>query len=76
MQNGHLLQQFQGVVDCEVTGIVPLSDKKEVLTVGWNRQILAYDYSKPDVSETMALADSAFSAGAINPLSGALPSLK
>ena len=58
VQNGHLLQQFLGVVDCEVTGIVPLSDKKEVLTVGWNRQILAYDYSKPDVSEAKAVADS------------------
>ena len=50
VQNGHLLQQFEGIADCEVTGIVPVSDKKEVLTVGWSRKILAYDISKPDVS--------------------------
>lgn len=52
IQNGHNLHQLEAVMDSEVTGIVPLSDKKMIVTVGWNRMITQYDDSNPDVSES------------------------
>ena len=48
-QNGHNLHKLEAVAEAEVTGIMPLTDKKVILSVGWSRQITVYDDSDPDV---------------------------
>ena len=52
MQNGHCLHQLEPTDDAEVTGIIPLTDKKIVIAVGWNRKIVTYDISHPEVNST------------------------
>ncbi|XP_060573290.1 WD repeat-containing protein on Y chromosome-like isoform X4 [Ruditapes philippinarum] len=47
-QNGHNLHKLEAVAEAEVTGIMPLVDKKVILSVGWSRQITIYDDSDPD----------------------------
>ncbi|XP_052262965.1 WD repeat-containing protein on Y chromosome-like isoform X3 [Dreissena polymorpha] len=47
-QNGHNLHKLEAVAEAEVTGIMPLLDKKIILAVGWSRQITLYEDSDPD----------------------------
>ncbi|KAK7469672.1 hypothetical protein BaRGS_00036301, partial [Batillaria attramentaria] len=47
-QNGHNLHKLEPVGEAEVTGILPLSDKKVILAVGWSRLITMYDDSDAD----------------------------
>ena len=49
-QNGHNLHKLEPIAEAEVTGIMPLTDKKVILSVGWSREITVYDDSDPDVS--------------------------
>lgn len=49
VQNGHCLQQLEPTEDAEVTGIIPLVDRKIIIAVGWNRKIIMYDDSHPEV---------------------------
>lgn len=49
IQNGHNLHQLESVMEAEITGIVPLPDKKLILSVGWSRMITQYEDSDPDV---------------------------
>lgn len=49
-QNGHNLHKLEAVAEAEVTGIMPLLDKKIILAVGWSRQVTLYEDSDPDVS--------------------------
>ena len=55
IQNGHNLHQLQAVEEAEVTGIVPMLDKKLILSVGWSRKITQYDDNDPDVSAIFIL---------------------
>ena len=50
IQNGHNLHELDAVSELEVTGIVPISDKNLIITIGWSRIIAQYDDSDPDVS--------------------------
>ena len=54
IQNGHNLQKLEPVAEAEVTGVVPLLDKKMIISVGWSRKITIYDDSNPDVSHICA----------------------
>lgn len=54
-QNGHNLHKLEAIAEAEVTGIMPLLDKKIILSVGWSRQITIYDDSDPDVSYLLCL---------------------
>ena len=45
----HNLHKLEAVAEAEVTGIMPLTDKKIILAVGWSRQITTYDDGDPDV---------------------------
>ncbi|XP_052783274.1 WD repeat-containing protein on Y chromosome-like isoform X3 [Mya arenaria] len=47
-QNGHNLHKLEAVAEAEVTGIMPLLDKKIILSVGWSRQITLYEDTDPD----------------------------
>ncbi|XP_013420475.1 WD repeat-containing protein on Y chromosome isoform X3 [Lingula anatina] len=47
-QNGHNLHKLEAVAEAEVTGIVPFSDKRIILAVGWSRLITLYDDSHAD----------------------------
>lgn len=49
-QNGHNLHKLESIAEAEITGIVPFSDMKIILAVGWNRLITKYDDSDGDVS--------------------------
>ena len=40
--NGHLLNKMDPADEAEVTGIIPLSEKSKIVTVGWNRKIVVY----------------------------------
>ena len=53
IQNGHNLHELEAVDESEVTGILPLPDKKLTLVVGWSRHIAQYDDSDPDVSQEL-----------------------
>lgn len=48
VQNGHNLHQLEAVDDSEITGIIPLADKKAIFAVGWSRKIVEYDDTEPD----------------------------
>ncbi|XP_061428196.1 WD repeat-containing protein on Y chromosome-like isoform X1 [Lethenteron reissneri] len=63
VQNGHNLLRLQAVGAAEVTGVACLREHK-LLTVGWNRKILLYDDSKPDV--TALKADSSWKGGQLH----------
>ncbi|XP_064637087.1 WD repeat-containing protein on Y chromosome-like isoform X2 [Lineus longissimus] len=56
-QTGHNLNKLEPVGDLEVTGIVPLAERRLILTVGWSRLLTKYDdadqdnmYIKADIS--------------------------
>ena len=49
-QNGHNLHKLEPATDAEVTGIIPVKDKKVIIAVGWSRLITMYDDSDADVS--------------------------
>jgi len=51
-QNGHNLHKLEAVQEAEVTGIIPLTEKQVILSVGWSRKIVQYNDSDPDVSIT------------------------
>ena len=51
-QNGHNLHKLEPIAEAEVTGIMPLVDKKVILSVGWSREITVYDDSDPDVGQS------------------------
>nr|XP_032829660.1 WD repeat-containing protein on Y chromosome-like [Petromyzon marinus] len=63
VQNGHNLLKLQAVGAAEVTGVACLREHK-LLTVGWNRKILLYDDSNPDV--TALKADSSWKGGQLH----------
>ena len=48
-QTGQCMQQLEPVAEAEVTGVVPLTDRPALLSVGWSRQITTYDDSNPEV---------------------------
>lgn len=41
-QNGHNLHQLEPIDEQEVTGVVAIDEKKLVIAVGWNRQVIQY----------------------------------
>ncbi len=41
-------------MEAEVTGIIPLLDRRAMLTVGWSRVITEYPDTEPDVSGWIA----------------------
>ncbi|XP_041364011.1 WD repeat-containing protein on Y chromosome-like isoform X2 [Gigantopelta aegis] len=47
-QNGHNLHKLEPAADAEVTGILPVKDKKVIIAVGWSRLITVYDDSDAD----------------------------
>ncbi|KAL4240997.1 hypothetical protein ACF0H5_001776 [Mactra antiquata] len=47
-QNGHNLHKLEAIAEAEITGIMPLVDKKVIISVGWSRQITLYDDTDPD----------------------------
>ena len=50
-QNGHNLHKLEPAAgEAEVTGILPLLDKKIILAVGWSRLLTTYDDSDAAVS--------------------------
>lgn len=49
-QNGHNLHKLEPADDSEVTGVLSLTDKEFMLSVGWSRNITKYDDSEGDVS--------------------------
>jgi hypothetical protein len=53
IQNGHNLQQLEAVSEAEVTGIVPLVDKKVIMSVGWSRKISQYEDNDHDVRKLL-----------------------
>lgn len=50
MQNGHNVHQLEPVDESEVTGVVQLNERKQILAVGWSRKIVQYSDSDADVS--------------------------
>ena len=50
-QNGHNLHKLEPAIgESEVTGILPLLDKKIIVVVGWSQLITTYDNSDANVS--------------------------
>ncbi|ESO83976.1 hypothetical protein LOTGIDRAFT_108617 [Lottia gigantea] len=47
-QNGHNLHKLEAAADAEVTGILPILDKRVIMAVGWSQQITVYDDSDQD----------------------------
>ncbi|XP_048248360.1 WD repeat-containing protein on Y chromosome-like isoform X1 [Haliotis rufescens] len=47
-QNGHNLHKLEAAAEAEVTGILPVRDKKMILSVGWSRLLTIYDDSDQD----------------------------
>jgi len=44
------VHQLEPVDEKEVTGVIALDDKRQILAVGWSRKIVQYNDIQPDVS--------------------------
>ncbi|KAK6170880.1 hypothetical protein SNE40_019170 [Patella caerulea] len=56
-QNGHNLHKLEAADDAEVTGILPILDKRVIMAIGWSQQITLYDDSDGDNMYVSANSD-------------------